>query len=397
LVGRKAILLVSNDMSHPALATQQFVFSWRINRLRPLQRKGYEVVLVSAGGLASGRGLLGNLIRASPGLRQTDGIAVISPPVPRLPMIWFVFSVLFSPIMTVAYCKSRRLDVEAIVAGSVVYGFIARLINAALHAFLVVDYGDPDYVRERHISLRFLRLLERLVLARPGVDLVTCIDPVIGGHLEQLGVRSYSFFPPGGFWKHEARADLRPARGGEMVVLYAGHVAPPPTYRLDLLVEAAPRVLKRHPATRFIIVGDGSFVGRMKNRARQLGIADRFEFTGGVSHNEALALAGRADVCVQLLSDMCLGTKVIDYFALGKATLSCGSFYDKYREFLANGRNCLLVPPTAEGVAEGLTRLLLDDKLRRDLGAAALETSRGLDWEAQSEKLLALIAERRNR
>jgi glycosyltransferase involved in cell wall biosynthesis len=398
MVGRKAVLLVSNDLSHPGLASQQLSFSWRINRLRSLGQEGYEIVVVSAGG-RTGRGFLNSLRQAAPRIDNLEGIVVLSPPVPRLPMVWFLPSMLLSPIMAMMYCRARNLNVEVIMGASVIYGCIARAINLFLHASLVVDYGDPDYVRERSLSLRFLKLLEKIVLVRPGVDVVTCIDPTIGIHLQSLGVRKYAFLPPGGFWKGEVRkGEVRKETpkgdgGREKVVLYAGHVAPPPTYRLDLLVEAAPIVLKEHPETKFIVVGDGSFADRMKVRARQLGVAERFEFTGGVPFSQAKAFMGRADVCVQLLNDMCLGTKVVDYFALGKPVLSCGRFYDQYHEFLKNGENCILVPPSPASIAEGLNRLLSDDQLRKRLGEKAFETVQGWDWEAQARMLQGLISE----
>jgi len=48
----------------------------------------------------------------------------------------------------------------------------------------------------------------------------------------------------------------------------------------DYFVEAANKVLKHVPNTKFMVAGSGDMFGRMVNRAGELGILDKFMFTG---------------------------------------------------------------------------------------------------------------------
>jgi glycosyltransferase involved in cell wall biosynthesis len=392
----KAIILLSHDLSHPALAKQQFDFSWRINRLKPLLRRGYTVIVVAAGGTVGkkGRPTLSSL---RPRVKNDGGLVLISPPILRIPMLWLLQSVILTPLVVLLYCRSKRLDVEAVVAASVAYGAVGKVLNKFLKAALIVDYGDPDYVRERGFSLRVLHLLETYVLGSPGVDAVTCIDPNICAYVKRFRETPATFLPPGGYWKDSFRPLQGLASPGDGIVLYAGHLASPPTYRLDLLMDAAPRILSKNPDARLAIIGDGEYLETLRKRAESLKILDRVEIPGGVSYEMAKKRIAEADVAVQVLNDMCLGTKVMDYFALGKAVVSCGKFYDSYSEFLKNGENCVLVPPDAAKLADAISLLLSDRSLKERMGKNALETVSKYDWDSQANEILALIQESASR
>lgn len=393
---RKAVILISNDLSHPALHDQQYDFSWRINRLRPLLKRGYLLVVVTAGGRV-GRGGRATLASLRPRITNDGNLVVISPPIVRLPMLWLLQSMILTPLTVSLYCRSHGLSVEGIVGASVPYGAIGKFLNRLLGTALVVDYGDPDYVRERGMSLRILRFLEAYVLGRKGVDAVTCIDPNIRDHVRRYRKQEAVFLPPGGFWADKTSPQPGTTRKGGLRVIYAGHVAPPPAYRLDLLMDAAPKVLARSPDASVVILGSGEYLGSLRRRAAELGVSDRVELPGGVTYAESLRRIREADVAVQVLNDMCLGTKVVDYFAQGKAVVACGSFYASYREFLASGENCVLVPPDAERLADAISRLLADAGLRERLGANALRAVSRYDWDSQASVILGLMETRPRR
>jgi glycosyltransferase involved in cell wall biosynthesis len=388
--GRPAIILLSNDLSHPALSKQQFAFSWRINRLRPLLKKGYTIVLVVAGGTVGPKGWP-RLSSLKPAVRNDGSMVVVSPPVLRIPMLWLLQSMLITPLTVFLYCKSNDLDVRAVVAASVPYGVVGKALNRLLKTSLIVDYGDPDYARERSLSLRVLHILETYVLGKGGVRAVTCIDPNIRTYVGRYRVKKAVFLPPGGYWKGSAQPAANELRDGTKRIVYAGHLAPPPAYRLDLLIEAAPKIFAQHPEARLELVGNGEYLPTIRRRARELGIEDRIDLPGAVPYEEARRRIAEADVAVQLLNDMCLGTKVLDYFALGKAVVSCGSFFDSYTEFLENGVNCLLVPPEKDRFADAIDLLLSRGDLRETMGQNALKTVSAYDWDSQADRLLELL------
>ncbi len=396
---QKAVILLSNDLSHPSLSKQQYAFSWRINRLRPLLRQGYAVVIVAAGGRVNRRGLP-SISGLKPSIRTDGNTILISPPVIRIPMLWLFQSLFLTPLCVFLYCRARGLQVEAIFAASVPYGAVAKVLNRLLRTVLIVDYGDPDFSRERSLGLAVLLFLERYVLARKGVDAVTCIDPNIGRYMERYGVRA-TFLPPGGFWKEppgpEQEKTLKREEEPDGYVVYAGHVAPPPAYRLDLLAEAAPEILKQRPESAITVVGDGAYLPALKKKVRELKLEKRFQFLGSVSYEKAKEKIAGAAVAVQLLNDMCLGTKVVDYFAAGKAVVSCGAWHASYDEFLIDGVNCLLVPPDASKLGEAIIELLSRPDLREALGRKAFDTVSRYDYDSQAKVILGLIAQARSK
>jgi glycosyltransferase involved in cell wall biosynthesis len=388
---RKAFLLISGDLSHPALAKQQYSFSWRINRLRPLTRLGYYVIVICAAGIRGSSALSELWANLRPMIIYDRGIIVLRSPLLKLPFVWFFSSLVASPFYALAYAASKGIKIEAIVASSVAYGAIAKVANLLFKTTLIVDYGDPEYLRLKGPSLWFLKFLERFVIFRGGVSLWTYFDPVIGERLSRLGVRKSLFLPPGGYAKNTSRP-ITETQGdpSRKIILYAGHVASKP-YRLDLLVEAAPAVLDKHKEAKFVIVGAGRELRRLMKVVRERGLERHFLFTGPLPYPKAKEWISKATVALQLLDDMCMGTKLIDYMALGKAAVACGKFYNKYREFLKDGENCLLCPPDARELAAKINELLSNEKLRKTIEQNAIETMKIYDWDSQATRLLIAI------
>ena len=66
----------------------------------------------------------------------------------------------------------------------------------------------------------------------------------------------------------------------------------------DYFVEAACKVLKRHANVRFVMAGSGDMLNRMIRRVAELGISDRFHFTGFLKGNEVNTMFSMSDVYV---------------------------------------------------------------------------------------------------
>ena len=86
------------------------------------------------------------------------------------------------------------------------------------------------------------------------------------------------------------------ARPDERIVFYVGRMVQ--EKGIQLIVEAAPRILAQVPATRFILAGTGSMVEPIKRRAAELGIADRVVAAGFVSDADRDRLFKVADAAV---------------------------------------------------------------------------------------------------
>ena len=82
----------------------------------------------------------------------------------------------------------------------------------------------------------------------------------------------------------------------DKVVTFLGRI----TYQKgpDYFVEAAAKVLQRVPDVRFVMAGSGDLMNHVVRRVAQLGIADRFHFTGFLKGGEVLRMFRLSDVYV---------------------------------------------------------------------------------------------------
>jgi glycosyltransferase involved in cell wall biosynthesis len=140
------------------------------------------------------------------------------------------------------------------------------------------------------------------------------------------------------------------------------------------VIAALPRLLRRHPQLRYVIVGDGPERARLDEQAVSLGVADRIEFSGPVEPSEAVRRAQSATAFVLPSVAEAFGVGYIEAMAAGvPAVGSRGE--DGPEEIAAAGGGLQLVPPRdPAALAACLDRLLSDPELHRDLSEAARET-----------------------
>jgi len=141
-----------------------------------------------------------------------------------------------------------------------------------------------------------------------------------------------------------------------------------------VLVEAAPRVLERHPSTRFFIVGESpvgaeSYSERLRTMIARLGLQDRVRFTGYRSDVPAVIQA--VDVLVHAsTSPEPFGRVVIEGMAMSRPVIATN--IGAPPEIIRHGETGLLVPPAAPDDLASAINGLLDDPLRaRAIGDAA--------------------------
>lgn len=84
------------------------------------------------------------------------------------------------------------------------------------------------------------------------------------------------------------------ARPDQPIVYYVGRMAP--QKGLQVLVEAAPLVLREWPGVKFVLAGGGGYVNELRGKAQALGVADSIIFPGRVPDLVRDALYKVADV-----------------------------------------------------------------------------------------------------
>jgi L-malate glycosyltransferase len=167
------------------------------------------------------------------------------------------------------------------------------------------------------------------------------------------------------FAPHQARHKLR------RVVVVANLR---PEKRHDVLIDAAPEVLRHFPEARFEIVGSGPELASLQSRTVDQGVAHAFTFVG---HEEDVAARLKAsDIFVLPSRSEAFPNAVLEAMSAGLPIVASG--VGGILELIDDHRTGLLVPPgDPHALARGICRLMADQPLGVRLGEAAALEVRG--------------------
>lgn len=125
------------------------------------------------------------------------------------------------------------------------------------------------------------------------------------------------------------------------------------------------------PAARLMLIGDGSLRVQLEALAGELGIAGRVTFAGRMNHSQLPDMLNRAQVFALTSHYEGHPKALIEAMACGVAVV--GTDVDGIRDVIRHKETGLLCPPTPEGIAVALSRLLENVAWREKLGRAARE------------------------
>lgn len=159
----------------------------------------------------------------------------------------------------------------------------------------------------------------------------------------------------------------------ELLVLYHGQLHS--CQYVKLFLEAA-MIICQHPHVRrmkFMVLGDGDELKRLKKFSETLGLEKEIIFAGAAPHSDVPAYVAAADICVAPFEDneitRCKSPlKVVEYLASGKAIVA--SDVGEVRNML-DGAGLLVPPGRTDKIAEGILELAGDDERRQTMGKAA--------------------------
>jgi glycosyltransferase involved in cell wall biosynthesis len=150
-----------------------------------------------------------------------------------------------------------------------------------------------------------------------------------------------------------------------------------PLYNVHLAVEAMPRILAEVPTAILLVTeyqADEAYATRVRKLVEAAGIGDRVRFIGRIEHASMPALYSLAEVVVNIPSSDGLPQSLFEAMACS-APIVLGRL-PVYEEVVRDGAEVLLVPLTAEAVAQAVSRLLCEPGLGTRLAARARETVR---------------------
>ncbi|HET7215968.1 MAG TPA: FkbM family methyltransferase [Terriglobia bacterium] len=195
---------------------------------------------------------------------------------------------------------------------------------------------------------------------------------------------------------------------GERRILSVGTVSQESAYKgYDTVIRALPEVLRAFPNARYVVVGKGDDIARLKRLARYTGVAERVEFAENVPDAELAALYRSCEVFALPSRTMPpngkgwqgegFGRVYVEAALAGKPVV--GSTGGGAAEAVVHGKTGLLVQPESiAGVAGSLVRLLGDAELSTRMGREGQRWARRhFTVPALAGSLDALLAPYRSR
>ena len=135
----------------------------------------------------------------------------------------------------------------------------------------------------------------------------------------------------------------------------------------EFLIEAAQRLVRAEPRTRFLLVGDGVLRDRLQQQIRAAGLEGYFQLVGLVPPEEIPGLVAAMDVVVHTSLREGLARALVHGLLAGKPVVSFD--IDGAREVVIEDITGYLIPPRdCEALAAALQRLSADSALRTRLG-----------------------------
>lgn len=146
----------------------------------------------------------------------------------------------------------------------------------------------------------------------------------------------------------------------------------------------------RHPALRYVVIGDGPEREPLRRLAAELGVASRLELLGQLPHEEAVARARRCALFVMPSVDEAFGVAYVEAMAGGVPAVGARGEGGP-EEIAAAGGGMRLVPPgDVRALAAEIDALLRDPARRRELGREARATvEAAFTWERCGQATVA--------
>jgi glycosyltransferase involved in cell wall biosynthesis len=177
----------------------------------------------------------------------------------------------------------------------------------------------------------------------------------------------------------------------EPCVLFVGSLIP--RKGLNVLVEAAKKIVKEKAETKFLIVGDGPLKNQLSISLESANLSGNFKFLGNLEEDELSAVYNCADVFVLPSIQEGQGIVLLEAEASGKPVVAFDA--GGVNESMLNGETGLLVKRKSdEELADALLKLLDDRNLREKMGVNGRRfVTENFTWNICAQKMLNVYHE----
>lgn len=194
----------------------------------------------------------------------------------------------------------------------------------------------------------------------------------------------------------QARAELE-LDNSKKYVCFVGHLAA--WQGVEFLIHSAPFILDKCPEVRFLVVGDGVMRNKLMDIASEIGLSDKFIFTGRVPYENVPVYINAADVCVapfikERNSKIGLSAlKTYEYLACGKPIVA--SSIPGVKDLIdLSGGGISVSPENPEALANAVVKLISDEKMRNTMGEQGRKyVVENHSWDGVARKILDICGE----
>jgi len=155
----------------------------------------------------------------------------------------------------------------------------------------------------------------------------------------------------------------------------------------ETLLAAASKVLSRAPHTSFLLVGEGPRLDELREEAGRLGIASKVIFAG--KRDDVPRLLRSSDVSALVSTREGFSIFILESLAAGLPVVATDVGGNS--EAIEEGHSGFLLPPgDVEGIAQRLTRLMTDERLRERMSEAARRRAERFSLETTARETESL-------
>lgn len=343
------------------------------------------------------------LITETRSIGGIDGVTELAPSLEALASAAFPLRVLgwflrrlrldhaWRMIAFVRLLRACRPDIVHVHFAHSYYGWLAGL--AGCRPLVVTVMGGDILFDEQGSPTAFGKWLTLLLLRR--ADYITSKSDYLISVLDRLGgfgskAERVVWGTSVAQFRRSDAAALRSALGlrPEQRVILSPKILQP-LYRVHLLVEAMIAVARSVPDAVLLVTeyaADPGYKAGIVERVAKTGLGQRVRFCGHVDHGAMPGYYSLAEITVAVPSSDGLPQTLLEGMACEVPNIL--SRLARYEEIVRHGESAYFVDATAEGIADGIVKLLNDSGLRDRIARNALQIARrDADLDEQARRV----------
>ncbi len=159
---------------------------------------------------------------------------------------------------------------------------------------------------------------------------------------------------------------------------------------IDILLESVSDVIKKIPETKFVLLGDGPEMQKLKELVKNMNLTENVIFKGWVNRKEipkylSESAIGIGPLRITDVTKHALPIKVLEYMASSLPIIAINKTLPS--DVLKNGENGFLIEDSKE-LSQKIIQLLDNDELRLKMGEKSREMVTKFDWENVTKSII---------